>query len=190
MKNTSTRRFISVISCLAYIRVTINSDLFFFIQERIAHQTANIPHPMTIATSMYKAICQDKESQCCVIAGETCSGKTEIGKIVLNGLLKKMTCEDTELPHKILMVMFISTFVFWKFCANYFFRYLIRVKTSFANLFLSDIPQRLNVGNRPKQLKRQNLYRNIPKKWEAEFRLCFDTNKLEGYRGKAIIQYI
>eukprot|EP00794_Sanderia_malayensis_P012176 gene12176-13433_t len=77
------------------------------VPERGSEQILNVPHPLTVATSMYNAIIQDKESQCCVIAGETCSGKTEIAKIVLNGLLKRISCEDEDLPHKISMANII-----------------------------------------------------------------------------------
>ena len=63
---------------------------------------------MNIALSMYDAICKSAESQCCVISGETCSGKTETGKRVLSGLLRLLKSEKPDISSKITMVTFVS----------------------------------------------------------------------------------
>ena len=63
-------------------------------------------HPVRIASSMYEVIRKGAESQCCVISGETCSGKTEIGKKVLNGLLQLVKAEKRDIASRVAWVRF------------------------------------------------------------------------------------
>ena len=79
---------------------------FLYISFNSIQQTSQSPHPMNVASSMYDAICRTAESQCCVVSGETCSGKTEIGRKVLNGLLRLLKTEKSDIASKITMVKF------------------------------------------------------------------------------------
>ena len=79
-------------------------EITFHLQGKVTDPKS--PHPLTVASAMYEAICKKLESQCCVIAGETCSGKTEIGRIVLSGLLKLLKTEKPDIQYKITMVSF------------------------------------------------------------------------------------
>ena len=63
---------------------------------------------MNVASSMYDAICRTAESQCCVVSGETCSGKTEIGKKVLNGLKELLKKDKSDIASKISKVKLLS----------------------------------------------------------------------------------
>lgn len=98
--------FYCCVSYLFKLRYVILALVCLLLMSKILFQgeDARQPHPLTVARSMHSAMRSNFESQCCMIAGEACSGKTEIGKTVLSGLLKHVNSEKPDLPYKINLV--------------------------------------------------------------------------------------
>ncbi|XP_065063648.1 myosin-IIIb-like [Rhopilema esculentum] len=92
---------------LGDVLVALNAFRGVSKQDLANKENAKGPHPHGVALSMYEGICEKAESQCCVIAGETCSGKTEIGRIVLSSLLKLLKAEKPDIQYKITMANII-----------------------------------------------------------------------------------